>query len=320
LADARNDGGSLLKVQPDFSGEPPRLLVVSNDQWWTRSISSILKRFPFELITAEATEQAIQLVAIARPEAAIIHVRVREDDGFQLVTDLRREGLGAENAIILLPDHPLTREQRLAALRAGVWDCMGPPISGEELVLKLQSYLGASRVAAAARQHALLDETSGLYNLHGILRWARELSNAAKRHGRPFGCAVFAPVEEPASDLDQAGIRTWEESSREIALRLTSRGRSSDIVGRLSPREYIVLAPDADPNGIMEMATRFVTEGASGSSSSIHLRAGCSAVSNLAVESIEPAELIARATFALRRLRGPDAGPVEFFAGSRGIN
>jgi PleD family two-component response regulator len=301
--------GSILTIEPDFSRQPPHVLLLSDDEAWIHEMRERLAPYPLDIRAATPESGEREALRAWKPEAVIVHA----DAAFELaevIAELRREGFTREYPIVVTGARAVDPDWRLEALRAGAWDCLGPAESGEAMALKIRAFLGSTRTAATARQRALVDETSGLYNLQGILRWARELSNTARRYSRPFGCAVFAPVLERTDQSDGS-----EDLSRKIALHLTRLGRGSDIVGRLSASEYIVLAPDADPVGIIEMAQRFVRESADETTSSIRLRAGCSAVSNLAMEVVEPAEMIAYATLALGRARTPGSNVVEFFVG-----
>jgi PleD family two-component response regulator len=286
------------------SDEANRLLIVGSEHWWTRSIQSIFEPFSYEIFAATDSERALQHLRVSKPEAVIVHTRVDSGDGAGLVTRLREAGLRREYPVILVSEEPLRREERLDAFRAGVWDCLSAPLNGEELLLKLEAYMAATRVATRARQQVLLDEASGLYNAQGMLRWARELGHAARRYHRALGCAVFSPMERSraageASDAAAGGV----DSPKAIADRLTAQGRTSDIIGRLSPDEYVVLATDTGPEGILTMASRFVTgSGDTGQGMpDLTFRAGCYAVSDLGMQKVEPAELITRATLALRR-------------------
>jgi PleD family two-component response regulator len=301
------------ELQPDWARSPDesrsaapdeanRLLVVSSEHWWARSIQSIFEPYSYEIFAASDGERAVQHLGVSKPEAVIIHTRTDSGEAIRLVKNLRETGLRLEHPVILVSEEPLRREDRLDAFRAGVWDCLSAPLNGEELLLKMESYMAASRVATRVRQQVLLDEASGLYNAQGMLRWARELGNAARRYNRALGCAVFSPVEG-APGAGARGSARGEESPRAIAARLTAQGRTSDIIGRLSRDEYVVLATDTGPEGILTMASRFVAGSGDAESGSrdLPLRAGCYAVSDLGVQEVEPAELITRATLALRR-------------------
>ncbi len=290
---------------------PSRILVVGSEPWWTRSIQSIFEPDTYAVFTATSGARAIQHVEESSIEAAIVQARLSDGSGVDLIRNLRDRGLGDMCPVILISGVPLPRHERVDAMSAGAWDCLTLPADGEEVVVKLETFLRARRVANQAGAQALLDEASGLYNLHGILRWARELGHAARRYHRPFGCAVFAPVEAGAS----AGVNSSCDV-REIASRLTSQGRASDVIGRLSLNEYVVLAPETGPQGIRLLARRFVSDPAYTSPTT--LRAGCYAVPDLANQSVEPTEVIARAILALRHARAqrvPDL--VEFFEADR---
>ncbi|CAN5653507.1 hypothetical protein BH23GEM6_BH23GEM6_11910 [soil metagenome] len=320
LPDLQSDVDPFQEGEPQSTaGGSSRLLFVGSEIWWTRSVQSIFEHVSYEVFTANSGERAVQHLRVSEPEAVIVHARVDGTEGVALVRRLHDAGLGRENPVILISEEPLRREARLDAYRAGVWDCLSAPLHGEELLLKMESYLGATRVAARARQHLLLDESSGLYNVRGILRWARELGHSARRYHRPFGCAVFAPADVGLTGAVESGALEPDQMSRLIANRLTSERRTSDIIGRLSQNEYIVLATDTGPEGILSMASRFVApipedSFAGMTGSSIRLRAGCYGVADLGVQQVQPEELITRATMALRQAQGAEQEPVVFYA------
>jgi DNA-binding response OmpR family regulator len=316
-----SDLESDLGVPPQMERSAPatRLLVVGSELWWVRSIQSLFEPYSYEVYGAGSSERALQHLSVSEPDAIIVHARLTDSDGIQLVNRMFAAGVGKEHPVILISEEPLRRELRLEAFRSGVWDCLSAPLNGEELLLKLESYLGASRVARRARESLLLDEASGLYNARGIRRWARELAHSARRYHRPLGCAVFAPAEPREETATSTPSPTSEAFTAAIVERLVTLGRTSDIIGRTGPSEFAVLASETGPDGILTMASRFIqpkTAEASGSDvdSRLELRAGCFAVPDLAAEHLEPEELITRATLALRRSLNEGTGSVTFFA------
>src|SRR6266704_239260 len=75
--------------------------------------------------------------------------------------------------LILTPNKP-TPEQRVAALRTGVWDFLLYPPDPEELLLSLETYLQAKRNIDVALA-GLVDPATGLHTRPALARRAREL-------------------------------------------------------------------------------------------------------------------------------------------------
>src|SRR2546426_9470870 len=203
-----------------------------------------------------------------------------------------------------------SREQRIAALRAGAWECIAPPHEADEILLKIGAYVRANLDADRARAEGLLDPLTGLYNRQGLARRARELGSQAFREHGALACVVLAlDVETPASASESAG---------QVVVRcvhaLKSSARLSDVVGRLSPTEFAVLAPGTDAAGARRLAERLastVQASAGGVPTpaadpgaqplaQLRVRCGYEAVANVGYAPIEPVDLLVRASTALR--------------------
>jgi DNA-binding response OmpR family regulator len=83
----------------------------------------------------------------------------------ELCRTLRGEGgAGSGTPILAVSAEPCTREQRLAMLRAGAWECVSPPADPEELVLRVDAFVRAKQEWDRARLNGLTDPATGLYN------------------------------------------------------------------------------------------------------------------------------------------------------------
>src|SRR5439155_1248235 len=146
---------------------------------------------------------------------------------------------------------------RLAALRAGAWECITPPHDADEILLKIGAYVHAKLDADRARTEGLLDAVTGLYNRQGLARRARELGSQAFREHGPLACVVLAlDIEpaEPASAQQQGGT-----SLGRYVQAIKSAARLSDVIGRLSATEFAVLAPGTDAGGARRLAERLAS-------------------------------------------------------------
>jgi GGDEF domain-containing protein len=100
-------------------------------------------------------------------------------------------------------------------------------------------------------------------------------------------------------------------------------GRLSDVVGRLGPTEFVVMAAGTDASGVRKLAERFLQaaeqalreEG--GGMTPVQMRAGCYAVSDFRTASqtsLQAVDLLVRATMAVRRSQTDAEGArIRFF-------
>lgn len=287
---------------------PPLTLIVNSQEWHSRSLESILSPHGYAVLRAYNGRQAIERAVSARPDLIIIDTDLPDRNGYEVCRELRDDPHISRTTPIVMtsPGHP-SRQKRLDALRAGAWDFIGSALDGEELPLRLDAYVRAKQEADRARDESLLDDTTGLYNLRGLARRARELGSQSFRQKEPFACIVLMPVMRSSGEVD-------ELASAEVIARLAGilreTGRTSDAIGVLGPGEFAVVAQGTDSAGAIRLAER-LAEAASTSLSAgdMSVAVGYDAVTNYHDAPIEPSDMLMRASMAMRRSRSEPLAP-----------
>ena len=208
--------------------------------------------------------------------------------------------------------------ERIAALRAGAWECIAPPHDADEILLKVGAYVRAKRDADGARADGLLDQVTGLYNRRGLARRARELWSQARRERRPLACVVVALDVEPA-EVSAVDERVPSAVMRCVRT-LQSVARLSDVIGRLGPSEFAALAPGTDAPGARRLAARLAASLEGGAPRASGVRCGYEAVANVGDAPLEPLDLLVRASGALRTGRAEAGWSVRRFESETGID
>ncbi len=192
--------------------------------------------------------------------------------------------------LVFTPDKP-TPEQRVTALGAGAWECLQHPTDAEELLLKLETYIQAKRSIDLALAEGLAAPAAGIHSRHTLMRRARELGALMARQRGALACIVFALDPDPA-----------DARAGQLVAQTT---RVSDVVGMLTPSELAVLAPATEHAGAVQLAERVggvlrkaIGRGVLPPGST--LQVGYDAVANLTYTPVDPAELLAHASAALR--------------------
>ncbi|MBL8997534.1 MAG: response regulator [Gemmatimonadetes bacterium] len=288
---------------------PPLTLIANSQEWHSRSLESILGPHGYAVLRAYTGKQAIERARSSRPDLIILDTDLPDRDGFDVCRELRTEAIVSPATPILItsPGHS-SRQKRLEALKAGAWDFIGSALDGEELPLRLDAYTRAKQEVDHAREESLLDEVTGLYNIRGLARRARELGSQAFRHREPFACIVLTPMLGESAAADDA-----EATSAELLASLTKvlrdSGRSCDAIGMLGPGEFAVVAHDTDEAGAIRLAQRLAqAAGSLGSEPRIRMAAGYDAVPDYHEAPIEPSDMLMRASMAMRMSRSDVPG------------
>jgi PleD family two-component response regulator len=283
------------------SGREPLVLIANDQEWSARSLESILAPNGFVVLRAYTGHQALDRARTARPDLIILDAQMPDISGVEVCRRLRTDPrFSATTPILITTAGPSGRTQRLEAYQAGAWEFLGQPLDGESLLLKLNAFLASKLEADQFRDETLLDQTSGLYNMRGLSRRAREIGSEAYRLRQPLACIVFmaelpdAPLPGPAA----------EEVAERVGRILRTQGRAGDALGRLGDEEFAVIAPGTLESGIPRLVDRYerALSGDDGKMASVRLRAGYFAVSNFAQAQVDAVEMLLRATSALRQL------------------
>jgi diguanylate cyclase (GGDEF)-like protein len=293
----------------DKAPSEPLVLIANDQEWSARSLESILGPNGFAVVRAYTGQQALERARTSQPDLIILDAQMPDMHGFEVCRTLRSDPrFSATTPIVITTSGPSGRTQRLEAYRAGAWEFLGQPLDGEALLLKLHTFLQSKREVDSLREENLLDPGTGLYNMRGLSRRAREIGAEAFRRRDPIACVVFAPDAE-GEDAEPEEDEEARRMSDQVALLFRQAGRASDAIGRLGQTEYGVIAPATGPDAAIRLVRRLggAIESSPipvrGGEKTLRLRAGYCAVADFAESSVDAVELLLRATTALRDLK-----------------
>jgi two-component system, OmpR family, KDP operon response regulator KdpE len=115
----------------------PRVLVGDDEQQSLRALRVILREAGFEALPAATGEEALDLAALQRPDAAIIDLLLPDIDGVELARRLRE---WTDMPLIVLSAVG-DEDAKVRALAAGADDYVTKPFGPRELVARLQANL-----------------------------------------------------------------------------------------------------------------------------------------------------------------------------------
>jgi len=294
----------------------PLVLLAGDHPDDTNWLRNLLEPAGYAVLREPSGRYALERARGTEPDVVIVDAELPDMAGVELCRLLRADPRVSSSTPLLLAfrEHA-SRDQRTAALRAGAWECIAPPHEADEILLKIGAYVRAKLDADRARAEGLLDPLTGLYNRQGLARRARELGSQAFREHGALACVALA-LDLEGGDAVAADDETTAAAVVHCAHVLKSKARLSDVIGRLSATEFAVLAPGTDAAGARRLAERLAgiiqasavsPEPTAPVLPALRARFGYEAVANVGYAPIEPVQLLARASAAVRTGR-PDGG------------
>ena len=299
---------------PSPRSQPPHILVASHHTDVALDLQQVAERRGYVVRRAYTGVQLLDLRFTADTDVVVLDESLPDIEPLDASRALRtdpRVGPGVP-ILLLSADHP-TAARHHAALRAGIWQYLAHPFDPEELAARLDRFVFLKRDADRAREQSPVTDETGLYTMRGLALRAQELGLQAFHHAEPLACVALAPITHQGSNAGAVDL---------VARVLRTAGRGSDAIGRVGPGEFAVVAPGTDRAGAVLLAERMSralhaagTGAAGGAVPS--LRAGYDAVANARYTSVEPKNMLGRATSALRTAKAAaDREWIQAFATS----
>ena len=295
-------------MQQNRPARPPLVLIANEQEWSARSLESILGPNGYAVLRAYTGRQALELARGAQPDAVLLDIRMPDIEGLEVCQLLRDDPrFNVATPIVITASGPTARAQRLAAYRAGAWEFFGQPLDGEVLLIKLATFMRAKRVIDRVQDDILVDQTTGLYNLRGLARRAREIGAEASRRHDALSCVAFSAEADVPAGNNRGVDETIGDVVEHLGDIIRRTGRASDAIGRLGQSEFAIIAPGTEATGAVRLVERLRASVESSPTRvgdpAMRIRAGYSTVTDFADSSVDAVEVLLRATTALRYLR-----------------
>ncbi|HKS05066.1 MAG TPA: response regulator [Gemmatimonadaceae bacterium] len=274
-----------------------RVLVVGESQEIAGAIARALEASGCAVVHISERRATVAAAEQHDANAIVIEGRAADVGLLEVCRALRDDPSCSVTPIIVATPAKPRRDDVLAALAAGAWHVCGAPVDIEELRIRIANYAAARERRVHGNGSSLVDQETGLYNAAGLARRGRELGSEAMRQRTEL--AFIALSADAGADLPSSAIARCGQMLRTV-------GRLSDIVGRLGPAHFLIVAPATGSAGAARLARRFATgfrtalAQALPPDAHVRVRAGYTALPNLAYSPVEPTDILARATVALR--------------------
>jgi CheY-like chemotaxis protein len=284
---------------------PPLALLACSDDWMSRALENVFQQRGYVIAHTRSGAQALELAKLANHDLLILDESLNDISALDVCRTIR-ENSRFDHSIPLIVTSPVPADPRtrLAAYTAGAWEYCSHPVDLEPVFVKLQTFIRAHGEITVARSEDFVNATTGLYTSFGLRQLAGKLGARALRKHEPFACVAFAPQVQ---DREVGSSMLWKEDPigfADVAHVFREQSRQADVVGHVGDSRLAILAPDTDAEGAKLLVARLQRELNHATrnktiSGRVRLRAGYSAVADLALSKINVAELVHQAESAL---------------------
>jgi len=284
---------------------PPLALIACSDDWMSRALESVFQQHGYVVAHTRSGSQTLELARLSNHDLLVLDESLEDLRAVDVCRTIRQGGQFDHSVpIVITAPTPVDPRARMAAFAAGAWEYCSHPLDLEPVFVKLETFIRARGELLTTRAEEFVNSTTGLYTAFGLRQLAGKLGARALRKHEAFACVAFSPQ---VHDREIGSSTLWKESAAgfaDVAHVFREQSRQSDVVGHVGDLRLAILAPDTGAAGARLLVSRLQRELDRASQTKsrggkVRLRAGYSAVSDLAESQVNVAELVHRAESAL---------------------
>lgn len=207
---------------------------------------------------------ALDAIRRGEPDLVLIDLALSTYDPLRLCSAIRAFDMTRLAPLLAIANADAMRHV-VRALDLGVSDYVLSPIDSEELAARVRTQLRRMRYIEHLRESfdqtlemAILDQLTGLYNRRFLANQGGRLFDEARRSEEPMAC-LMVDIDHFKNVNDTFGHDIGDLVLKEIAGRLTTSVRGSDLACRTGGEEFAVLMPRTPRQSAHEIAERVLT-------------------------------------------------------------
>lgn len=239
------------------------ILVVDDDESLTLVLSEVLKSAGYHVVVAHDGFKAIAACKVHMPDLIILDINMPLMGGAEVMNRLRADERTHDIPLIFLG----SRDQASKSLTVtddelSDYDIVLKPFDPRELLSRVKGQLKQQELRDKLKEKeqllanlALSDPLTDLKSPLYLQEFLKTAIRQARRYGIPFTIAMVE-LDNQQGLLGSFAREACDKLLAEIARRLTTQMRSSDVAARTADMEFTVVLTVTDKEGAIEFAER----------------------------------------------------------------
>ena len=120
-----------------------KILVVDDSKTALFMVTTILRKTPYDLVTAHDGQEAVEVAALEQPDLVLMDVVMPRKTGFEACRELKR-GEGTKHIPVILVTTRGEEENVENGFESGCNDYVTKPVNAQELLAKVRDHIAAS--------------------------------------------------------------------------------------------------------------------------------------------------------------------------------
>ena len=244
----------LPKLAPLTKGRKATLLIV-DDEPINISIIAKLFHLEYEILAATSGQEALEIAARCSPDLILLDVVMPVMDGYEVCRRLRESNVTNKIPLIFITAKRETGEEEYG-LKQGAIDYITKPFELSIVRARVRNHMNLKHKTDLLESLAALDGLTGIPNRRRFdevleMEWKRALRNQT-----PLSL-IMVDVDNFKQYNDHYGHGAGDDCLKQLSMvLLSSMVRPGDMAARYGGEEFVVILPQTEPEGAMQVAER----------------------------------------------------------------
>lgn len=265
-----------------FHEAKPRILIVDDVRRNITELTGMLNSVDVAISSAMDGNQALDMAHKLLPDLVLLDIMIPGMDGIEVCRRLKQKP-DTKNIPVILLTIQTEKEDILQGFQAGAADYIAKPFMQAELLARVRAHLDLKRferllnlyktqVEIEKSENAALsselvkksrelekmtisDDLTDLFNYKYTMKRLSQSINEARRYNYNLSIILF-DIDLLKRIKNEFGHRFGEEVFIKVGAEIKRNVRESDIAGRYSGEEFLVILPHTDNGGGCNTAER----------------------------------------------------------------
>jgi diguanylate cyclase (GGDEF)-like protein len=248
------DASQLPGIAAGTAPRRPRLLVVDDQPVNVQALYQVFAA-DHQVFMATSGQQALALCRDKLPDLVLLDVVMPEMDGYETCRQLKADPQTRDIPVIFVTSHSDVASE-VHGLDAGAVDFISKPITPGIVRARVKTHVTLKHQSDYLRQLAFVDGLTGVANRRYFdERLVSETRRAAR--DRTTLALVILDVDYFKNFNDHYGHQAGDDCLRRLALALRQGlQRPGDFVARYGGEEFVILLPETDLGGALQLCER----------------------------------------------------------------